>query len=294
MSPTPHELRTILDTALPIARRAGALLLEGWRGAARVSMKAKSDLVTDYDVASEKLIRDGLSAAFPEHVVIGEEGGGERRQGALSWYVDPIDGTSNFAHGHPFFCVSMGLCQGDEPILGIVVAPAIHTEWAGARGIGATRNGAPMRVSTCGAIDDALMASGFPHDRASEPNNNYARFITLDAASHGVRRCGAGALELCILADGGYDGFWELHLKPWDVAAGVCLVREAGGRVSGFEGEEFDLFAGRILATNGALHEPMIRALAGALPMPSIAGMVSRRGDDAVSERGLPSSREVG
>jgi myo-inositol-1(or 4)-monophosphatase len=283
MDDDPDQLRSVLADALPIAREAAALLLEGWRGAPAARAKSRSDLVTDFDLRSEALIRERLGARFPDHAIVGEEGGGQGAE--LVWYVDPIDGTTNFAHGHPFFCVAMSLVRAGEPQVGIVIAPALAIEWAAVRGGGATRNGAPCRVSSVASLDDALLSTGFPSWRASRADNNYRAFLALDAASHGVRRCGASAIEIAMVADGSYDAFWDVGLHPWDVAASSLFVREAGGVATDLEGAPLDLssFAGRggrILASNGPLHGALRGALADGVPLPPVAGMRPAEGPD--------------
>ncbi len=265
--------RSVLAEALPIARAAASLLLEGFRRTLTVRTKSRSDLVTDYDVECEARIRKELTARFPRHTMVGEEGGGESSD--FVWYVDPIDGTTNFAHGHPFFCVAMGLVHRGLPDVGIVVAPALSLEWTAVRGGGATRNGEPCRVSSTDSLEDALLSTGFPSWRASRADNNYRDFLILDAASHGVRRCGASAIELAMVADGTYDACWDIGLKPWDVAASTLLVREAGGVVTDVDGGSLDLarfaeMGGRILASNGRLHPQIARARSGAAPLPPI------------------------
>lgn len=287
--PTPDALAPILDEALSVAREAATLLLEGFRHGPSVRTKdGRSDLVTEYDLRSEALIRAGLARALPDHAVVGEEQGGEAQ--GYTWFVDPIDGTTNFAHGHPFFCLSMGLTLGSELLVGIVIAPALGLEWTAIRGGGAHRSGTRCAVSACGEIGDALLCTGFPARRASVSDNNYRSFLSLDAQSHGVRRCGAAALELALVADGAYDAFWDLGLKPWDLAAGALLVREAGGIVTDMEGAPLSLSRGRILASNSNLHASMVEALGGALPLPPIAGSTS--GGSHVA--GLQGPEEVG
>ncbi|MFO0681770.1 MAG: inositol monophosphatase family protein [Sandaracinus sp.] len=274
--PSPAELRAILEVARGIAREAGALVLEGFRSGTRIRTKSdRTDLVTEYDEKCERLVRDRLAKLLPDHDVIGEEGQGTSdSRKPYVWYVDPIDGTTNFAHGHPFFCLAMGLAArtndgGEVPIAGVVLAPAMQIEWSAARGCGAFRaaaGGAPVacQVSATDVLDDALLATGFPANRARVSDNNYAAFLALDASTHGARRCGAAAMELCLVADGGYDGFWDIGLKAWDVAAGAVIVSEAGGRVSRFGAAPLALrtFAadgGRVIATNGRIHEALAR-----------------------------------
>jgi myo-inositol-1(or 4)-monophosphatase len=263
------DLRSVLERALPIARDAASLLLAGWRGAIHHRAKSRGDLVTELDLQSETRIRCGLAVAFPDHTVVGEEGGGTASE--LTWYVDPLDGTTNFAHGHPFFAVSMALVRApEEPLVGIVIAPALGIEWTAVRGGGAYRNGSPCRVSDVDSLEAALLSTGFPAWRATRSDNNYRAFLAFDAASHGVRRCGAGAVEIAMVADGSYDAFWDLGLKAWDVAAATLIVREAGGIVSDFDGSAFRLASGRILASNGRIHRALSEGLAGAIPLPPL------------------------
>lgn len=270
----PEELREILDRAHPIAREAGSLVLEGWRRAPTIRSKAKSDLVTEYDTRCERFLREALARVFPSHGVVGEEAEGpQQRDRELVWYVDPIDGTTNFAHGHPFFCIAMGLVARDAdreiPVAGLVIAPGLGTTWSAARGLGAYRESAHGRehltVSTTTSLDDALLATGFPASRRTSADNNYARFLAVDSVTHGVRRCGAAAMEICLVADGAYDAFWDIGLKAWDLAAGSVVVTEAGGRVSNMDGSALDLHGGRFLAANAALHGLVVEAL-GATP----------------------------
>jgi myo-inositol-1(or 4)-monophosphatase len=291
--PTPEELRTVLETARGIAREAGQLVLEGFRKGTRIRTKSdRTDLVTEYDEKSERLVRDRLAKLLPEHDVIGEEGQGASDAGKpLVWYVDPIDGTTNFAHGHPFFCLAMGLAArkedgGEEPIAGVVLAPAMQIEWSAARGCGALRrqgggNGVRCEVSGTAALEDSLLATGFPSTRARIDDNNYKAFLAIDAATHGARRCGAAAMELCLVADGAYDGFWDIALKRWDVTAGTVIVREAGGRVTDFDSDDalldrFERNGGRVIASNGSIHEELRKAVRGALPLPP--GLPTKKG----------------
>lgn len=272
------EARAVLETVVAIAREAGNIALEGFRRSLTIRSKARSDLVTDYDVRIERFVRDALGRALPAHGVVGEEAEGpQSRDRRFVWYVDPIDGTTNFAHGHPFFCISMGLAEHGEgaprPIAGVVSAPALGLVYFAAEGWGAyrCREGAAserIAVSPTERLDDALLATGFAAehsaagDRCGSPSDNYARFVELDARSHGVRRCGAAALELCLVAEGAYDAFWDLGLKAWDIAAGAALVREAGGEVSGPSGGgALDIHAGAIVASNGRIHAELIDAL---------------------------------
>jgi myo-inositol-1(or 4)-monophosphatase len=218
--------------------------------------------VTRFDRESETLLRDRLSAATP-YPVVGEEHGGERANGeqALTWYVDPIDGTTNFVHGHPFWCISVGLLAGTQPVLGAVVAPSLAVEWTAIVGGEALRNGKPCSVSEIAALDDALLATGFPYDRRTSPENNFDAFVAIKKKCQAVRRCGSAAIDLCLVADGTYDGYWEQKLKPWDAAAGAAVVLAAGGRVSDYVGRGVDLMAGHVVATNGRIHDMLVAEL---------------------------------
>lgn len=254
--------------AVQVAHQAGGLLMEAFRSGPSIRTKrTDSDLVTELDERCEAFLRERLEAEFPGVAVVGEEAGGERADAV--WYVDPIDGTSNFAHGHPYFCVSLGLWEGDRPVCGVVHAPAMGLTYAAARGCGVTRNDVPVRVSGVRELGRALLGSGFPSDRATRQPSPYRAFAHVDRSSHGIRRCGAAALEQSLVADGAYDGFWELGLAPWDLAAGVLFVLEAGGQVSDLEGRPLTLDAGEILASNGFLHEPLLLALAHARALPA-------------------------
>jgi myo-inositol-1(or 4)-monophosphatase len=260
--PELSELQSLLDAARGAANEAGALAAAGYRTRPVAEHKGRIDLVTRFDRVSETLLRDRLTRATP-YPVVGEEHGGERAEGrgALTWYVDPIDGTTNFVHGHPFWCVSVGLLAGAVPVLGVVVAPALGVTWTGIAGHGATRAGAACRVSDVEQLDDALLATGFPYDRRTSSENNFDAFIAIKKKCQAVRRCGSAALDLCLVADGTYDGYWEQKLKPWDVAAGCAIVAAAGGRVTDYQGAPPDLLRGHIVATNGRIHDVLVTEL---------------------------------
>jgi myo-inositol-1(or 4)-monophosphatase len=207
---------------------------------------------------------------------VGEESQGKRRVAAedgLRFFVDPIDGTTNFAHGHPFFCVSLGLCQGASPIAGVIYAPALEVCWTGALGFGAFRNGQPCSVSRCEALSEALVATGFGYEVAGKQDGNVEEFAAVQARSRGVRRCGAAALDLALVADGTYDAYWEFMLQPWDMAAGAALVLAAGGSATGFSGGSLDVVQGAVVASAGnALHQELLSLIGqvrGGRPVPT-------------------------
>ncbi len=254
------EIMDALSVARETAREASQLALRGWRAGGEVGHKGAIDLITEYDVQNEVLIRERLSAAFPSHRIVGEEQD-ESGAGEVVWYVDPIDGTTNFAHGHPFFCVSLALYEADDPLVGVVSAPALGLEWYGSVGNGAFRNGARCRVSSRESLAEALCATGFPYDRWSNPNNNVAEFSTFLQATRGIRRCGSAAIDLAMVADGTFDIYWERGLNAWDMCAGALLVREAGGTLSTYEGLAPDPRSGELVATNGRLHGDAISVI---------------------------------
>jgi myo-inositol-1(or 4)-monophosphatase len=263
---TPVGKALARDIALAAAREAGKKVLAGWRAKPTVMHKSAIDLVTNYDFESERYLRETLSAQTP-FAFVGEEEGGQRPTDASSptWYVDPLDGTTNFAHGHPFFSVSVGLVVGTRPVVGVVVAPAIGIEWAGAEGIGATRNGVACAVSTVSDLDSSYLATGFPYDKRTSAEDNLDAFAMFEKRVLGIRRCGSAAMDLCMVGDGTYDGYWERKLKVWDLAAGAAIVRASGGKLTNYLGGEDDVTSGQLIATNGRIHEALVAAL-GELP----------------------------
>jgi myo-inositol-1(or 4)-monophosphatase len=254
------ELEGARRVAAEVAREAGAIIMQGWRSGGAVSKKGRFDLLTEFDLASEALIRERLGAAFPSHRIVGEEGD-DTGAGDLVWYVDPIDGTTNFAHGHFFFAVSMGLYDGVTGLVGAVYAPALDILWTAARGKGAFRNETPCHVSSRATLDEAMCATGFPYDRWSTADDNHAELRAFLKRARGIRRCGAAAMDLCLVADGTYDVYWEKALNAWDMCAGALLVEEAGGRTSGYDGEPADPRSGKLVATNGLLHEATLETI---------------------------------
>ena len=255
----------LLLTAESIAREAGALLHEFYRRGVRTEYKGDVDLVTEADRASEALIGARLRAAFPNHGIYGEEGTREGMDSEFRWYVDPLDGTTNFAHGFPVFCVVLG-CEyrpqglaadhDGEIIAGVVYDPLRDEMFSAARGAGATLNGEPIHVSHTRTLDESLIATGFPSKkRHNSPNVHFYQEFTL--RSHGVRRAGSAAIDLAYVACGRLDGYWEFQLNPWDTSAGYLLVEEAGGRITHFDGSKFTLDSREILATNALIHPEM-------------------------------------
>jgi myo-inositol-1(or 4)-monophosphatase len=240
-----------------IAREAGALLMEHFDRHITVEYKGEADLVTIADRKSEALIRDRIRALWPTHDVLGEEEGLRDTGSEYRWYVDPLDGTTNFAHGFPVFCVSMALCHRDKMIAGLCFDPTRNELFTAERGQGALLNGGPIHVSKTSRLNESLVATGFPsHKRHKNPNIHFYHQITL--RTHGVRRAGSAALDLCYVAAGRLDGFWEFNLNPWDTAAGVLIVEEAGGKASNFSGGRFELNSRETLASNGRIHHALL------------------------------------
>lgn len=249
------------NEASEIARDAGALLREFYDRGVATEYKGDVDLVTEADRASEKLIRERLAAVFPDHGIYGEEGTREGLEREFRWYVDPLDGTTNFAHGFPAFCVVLG-CEhrpaglapdaDGEMVAGVIYDPLRDDLFQAEKGRGAWLNGRRISVSRIASMQESLTATGFPSKkRHQSPNVHFYQEVTL--RSHGVRRAGSAALDLAYVACGRLDGFWEFHLNPWDTSAGVLLVREAGGTVTHFDGGTWTLDSRETLATNGRI-----------------------------------------
>jgi len=250
-----------LEAAEQIAREAGALLAELSTQPLEIGYKRRSDLVTVADRRSEALIVGRLRERFPDHAIVGEEGANYRSSSDYCWYVDPLDGTTNYAHGFPVFCVTLGLAYRGEVIAGVVCDPTRNHVYKAERGAGAFLNGERLHVSRIDKLSASLVGTGFPpfafnHDR------NIKFFFRFTELSHGVRRVGSAALDLCFVAAGYFEGFWELKLNPWDKAAGTLLVSEAGGRVTDVRGGPFKLLGDDVFVSNGLVHDEMLAAFA--------------------------------
>jgi len=243
-----------------LAHEAGLLLLSFF-GKVAVEYKGDVDLVTQADRSSEKLIVERIRKQWPEHDLLGEEGSRRETGSDFHWYIDPLDGTTNFAHGYPVFCVSLALEYKGERIAGVVFDPCRDEMFAAKKGSGSALNGSKIHVSPTERLKESLVATGFPsHKRHKNPNIHFYHQITL--RSHGVRRAGSAALDLCCVACGRYDAFWEFNLNPWDTAAGVLLAQEAGGRVTNFSDGPFNIDSREVLATNTLLHDEMLKEFA--------------------------------
>jgi myo-inositol-1(or 4)-monophosphatase len=246
-----------------IAREAGALLMDYFHQHLKVEYKGEADLVTAADRASEALIRERIRAQWPTHDILGEEQGLSDQGSNYRWYIDPLDGTTNFAHGYPVFCVSMGLeyragsSQDARRIAAVIYDPTRDELFSAEPGKGARLNGEPIRVSKTSALKESLLATGFPSQkRHKNPNIFFYHQLTLH--THGVRRAGSAALDLCNVASGRYEGFWEFNLNPWDTAAGVLILEEAGGKVTRFDGSPFEIDSREVVASNGLIHDALL------------------------------------
>ncbi len=247
-----------LDISAEIAREAGALLHGFFERRIGFELKGEFDLVTEADRASEKLVIERLRAHFPTHSIVAEESGGHAGESAeYCWYVDPLDGTTNFAHGFPMYNVTLALEKAGELIAGVIFDPERNEMFASELGSGARLNGKPIHVSRVQQVDDTLVATGFP-SRKRHQNVNVHFYYQLAMITHGVRRAGAAALDLAYVACGRLDAFWEFGLNPWDMAAGTLLVNEAGGRCSDMHGGPASLRGPHLLADNGAVHQAML------------------------------------
>jgi myo-inositol-1(or 4)-monophosphatase len=255
------NLRRLRDGALAAAEAGGRLLLERWGSLPEIAYKGAVDLVTDADRASEALLVDHLHHLLPEAAILAEEGSG--RDGATDrvWIVDPLDGTTNFAHGYPVFCIAVALELCGEIVTGVVHDPTRGESFTAVRGQGAWLNDRPLRVSETPSLDRALVVTGFPYDVWTTERDNLTQFRRFVKTAQAVRRDGSAALNLAYVAAGRFDGFWEESLAPWDVAAGALLVREAGGVTSGYRGDPLDIRGGNAVAANPHLHGEMVRLL---------------------------------
>src|SRR5712692_2565725 len=243
-------MESYLNAAAEIAREAGALLAQLFKRPQEISYKRPLDLVTEADRRSEALIIERLRSYFPKHAVVSEEGGGQKTDSDYCWYVDPLDGTTNFAHGFPVFCTTLGLAYRGEVVAGVVYDPLRDEMFAAERGSGAYLNHKRLHVSKTPKLSESLLATGFP-PFANNHELNIRYYFRFTQLCHGIRRAGAAALDLCSVAAGRFEGFWELKLNPWDKAAGSLLVAEAGGRVTDLAGGPFELLGNEVFASNG-------------------------------------------
>lgn len=254
-------MASYLETSMDIAREAGGILSTLFERRVSFELKGEYDLVTEADRASERLVVERLRTSFPAHSIVAEEGGGHEGNSEFRWYVDPLDGTTNFAHGFPVYNVTLALEQRGELIAGVIFDPTRQEMFAAERGGGAYLNGRRIHVSKVERLEDTLVATGFPSRKRHE-NVNVHFYYQLAMMTHGVRRAGSAALDLAYVACGRLDAFWEFGLKPWDMAAGILLVNEAGGRSTDMNGAPFSIRGPHVLADNNHVHEQMLSAFA--------------------------------
>jgi myo-inositol-1(or 4)-monophosphatase len=264
------NLNEALDFAVTTAREAGAVLRDYYRNGVTVKYKGEIDLVTEADHASEALILNRIRSAYPDCAILSEESGASANKSDAIWIADPLDGTTNFAHGLPIFSVTMALVVDGVIEVGVTYDPIYEQLYTAQRGQGAYLNGERLHVSAVPTLDKALLVTGFPYDRRTNPNNNIRQFTAFSLRAQGVLRLGSAALDLGALAAGWLDGYWEFKINPWDIAAGCLLVTEAGGQVTAPDGLPLDLFARQIVASNGLIHNEMIEVLAESRPWPII------------------------
>src|SRR6202162_5511474 len=250
-----------LDISAEIAREAGALLATYFERRIGFELKGEHDLVTEADRASEQLVIDRLRSHFPTHSIVAEEGGGHTGSSEYCWYVDPLDGTTNFAHGFPMFNVTLALEQAGELIAGVIFDPTRNEMFSSERGGGAYLNNRRIHVSKVARVEDTLVATGFPSLKRHENVNGHF-YYQLAMVTHGVRRAGSAALDLAYVASGRLDGFWEFGLNPWDMAAGILLTKEAGGRCSDMLGDRANLRGPHVLADNATIHDEIVALFA--------------------------------
>lgn len=251
----------IEDFAQNLARKAGGFLADKFTRHNPIYYKGTIDLVTEADKMSEAMILEEISRRYPDHGILSEESAAKNEKASLRWIIDPLDGTTNYAHGFPFFCVSIALEQEGVVVLGVVYDPIRDDMFFARHTDGAYLNGQKLHVSSVNDLSRSLLATGFPYDIRVSPDNNLDYFNVMATKAQAIRRAGAAALDLAYLAAGRFDGFWELRLKPWDTAAGCLMVTEAGGAVSDVEGKEWGLSSPSLMASNALIHDEMKKVL---------------------------------
>jgi len=253
----------MIDTAIEAAREAGEYLRQSVGRVRSIETKQGEDrnLVSEIDKTSERMIIDAIRRRFPGHAILAEESGGSGRGAEYTWIIDPLDGTTNFLHGVPIFSVTIGIEHRGEVIAGVVYDPNLDELFTAERGAGAFLNGQELHVSSSDQLITSLLVTGFPYDIASNPNHAVEHFTHFLMAARGIRRLGSAALDLSYVAAGRFDGFWEVYLKPWDMAAGALLVREAGGTITDFAGRPSSIHCPQVVASNCRIHSAMLAVL---------------------------------
>jgi myo-inositol-1(or 4)-monophosphatase len=252
----------MIDDIIEISKQAGHLIREGFGKSLHIEYKTSEiNLVTEIDKASEQMIIDFIKKKYPSHSILAEEGGGVTKDSKYIWVVDPLDGTTNFAHGLPIFSVSIGLQKNNETIAGVVYDVMQNIMYSAELGGGAFADSEKIKVSTTKSLKQSLLVTGFPYNVAENPESAFELFTALTKNARGVRRLGSAAIDFCYLAYGIFDGFWEVHLHPWDLCAGKLIAEEAGGVVTDFDGNAIDIYSKKILSTNGRIHDQMIKVI---------------------------------
>jgi myo-inositol-1(or 4)-monophosphatase len=264
MTLSPNEIDNLTQTAIQAARLGGAILQDFAHKGFTIHSKGEAiNLVTEADLQSEKAIIQSIRKTFPEHQILSEEQGlQDIPQHPIKWIVDPLDGTVNFAHGFPMYNVSIGVEYQGTCVIGVIYDPTRDELFQGQQGRGATLNGTPIHVSATPKLAEALLVTGFAYDIHTATDNNLKEFCTFTVRAGGMRRTGTAAIDLCYIACGRLDGFWELQLKPWDTAAGKIIVEEAGGKITDYAGNPYSIYGKTILATNNLIHPEMVEILA--------------------------------
>ena len=250
-------------TAIAAAQKTGLLLKKNIDKAHHIEFKGVIDIVTEMDKKAENLIIKIIKDAFPEHGILTEESSEQKTDSEYRWIIDPLDGTTNYSHGFPVFCVSIALEKRGEVILGVVYNPMLNELFTAEKGKGAYLNNKNIKVSNISDLSQSLLATGFPYDVRTSKQNNIVNFANFAVRVQAIRRAGSAALDMCYVACGRFDGFWELKLKPWDTAAAMLIIREAGGAVTDFSGKPFSMYSGETMASNGLIHDKMTRVLKG-------------------------------
>lgn len=254
-------MKNIYSFTEEIIEKASNLILKSHKKIRNISYKGISNLVTNVDKEVEAFIIKEITSRYPEHSIIAEESGYKNKNPDYQWFIDPIDGTTNFAHSYPFFCISIAFAKNGTVEFGLIKDPITNELFTAKRNKGARLNGSPIHVSKIKKLSKSLLATGFPYDQQTTRMNNLKNFCNLTLLTHGVRRDGAAALDLCYVASGRVDGYWEVQLCPWDVAAGVLILEEAGGKATGTKGEKYNIFNKQIVATNGFIHKKLLKHL---------------------------------
>ena len=252
----------MIDDLINIAKEAGAVIKDGFGKSVKIEYKTgDNNLVTEIDKASEKVITDFIKKKYPSHSILAEEGSGELKDSEYLWVIDPLDGTTNFAHGLPIFSVSIGLQKNGETIAGVVYDVMRNIIFSAELGSGVEADSEKISVSKNDNLAHSMLVTGFPYNKKENPDKLFERFIALTKTARGVRRLGSAAIDFCYLASGVFDGFWEVHLHPWDICAGKLIVEEAGGLVTDFHGNKTNIYTKRILSTNRKIHKQLIEVM---------------------------------